>query len=109
MGVVYGIDDAEGDEVDDDLPDPAVPFTDVVSHSLGLNLDFPADRYTVEQVEQVNGQLKISSVEENIWAYNEFGVRFGEDGTLPQPECSEDKGATASEDENDLDEREDTD
>ena len=52
-GVVYGIDDAEGDE-EDSLDDPAIPFTSVVHQSLGLDLEFPTDQYTVAEVERLD-------------------------------------------------------
>lgn len=80
--VVYGIDDAEGDE-EDGLDDPAIPFTSVVHHLLKLDLKFPTDQYTVAEAEKIDGELRINSVEENIWAYDDFGVRFGADATLP--------------------------
>lgn len=48
--------------------------------------------------------MRINSAEENIWAYDDFGVRFGADTALPQPRLnsgSEDEDSVISEEDGD--------
>lgn len=82
--VVYGLDDAECDD-DDDVNKPleddnhntAVPLHDVVQKQLGLDLDFEDDEFMVTSVEKDGRNLIPGSNEENIWAYDDFGEKYG--------------------------------
>lgn len=89
-GVVWGVDDAEGDEdVDDDL-DPAISFADVVRNTLDLDLDIPDDPYTSRDVRKVGNGLSVAGSEENVWAYDDFGRQFGKDTDLPMADEASD-------------------
>ncbi|PBK85839.1 hypothetical protein ARMGADRAFT_1087111 [Armillaria gallica] len=79
-------------EIENRMDDTDIPFESVVHDALGLQVNVGSQLYTISaaDVAENDGELVAGNLEEDIWAFDDTGEKWGENGNITGLQEAED-------------------